>query len=203
MNVECGNNAMSAANQQERLGAEWIVGFVDGEGCFHVAFNRQPNMTVGWQVLPEFRVVQHQRDEQILVRMQQFFGCGTVTRNNGDRKELRVRGMENLGRVVDFFTSQPLQSKKQHDFERFAMILKAMRRGDHLEKTGLREIARIALEMNRRENSNASRILRDFTPDPETREDKVRTSWRHEEVARDRGPPLHATSVEMVMKATD
>ena len=59
-----GDNAMGTDNQQERLDASWIAGFVDGEGCFHVALNRQMKMTLGWQVLPEFRVVQHQRDEQ-------------------------------------------------------------------------------------------------------------------------------------------
>ena len=52
-----GNNAMSAGNQQERLDANWVVGFVDGEGCFHVGMNRQPKMRLGWQVLPDFRVV--------------------------------------------------------------------------------------------------------------------------------------------------
>ena len=57
---------MSAGNQQERLDAEWIVGFVDGEGCFHVAINRMPKMSLKWQVLPEFRVVQHERDEMVL-----------------------------------------------------------------------------------------------------------------------------------------
>ena len=56
---------MGAGDQQERLDKQWITGFVDGEGCFHVALNKQPKMTLGWQVLPEFRVVQHQRDEQI------------------------------------------------------------------------------------------------------------------------------------------
>ena len=64
-----GDNVSSAGNQQERLDAEWIVGFVDGEGCFHVAINRLEKMTLGWSVLPEFRVVQHKRDEQVLYRM--------------------------------------------------------------------------------------------------------------------------------------
>ena len=56
---------MSADNQQERLDANWIVGFVDGEGCFHVSINKMHKMTLGLQVLPEFRVVQHHRDEAI------------------------------------------------------------------------------------------------------------------------------------------
>ena len=60
---------MSADNQQERLDANWIVGFVDGEGCFHISINKIEKMTLGWQVLPEFRIVQHQNDEGVLYQI--------------------------------------------------------------------------------------------------------------------------------------
>ncbi len=33
---------MSADNQQERL-IGWILGFVDGEGCFSINFTKQPD----------------------------------------------------------------------------------------------------------------------------------------------------------------
>jgi hypothetical protein len=46
------DNPTGADNQQERLSAEWVVGFVDGEGCFFVGINRQPSMKIGWQAFP-------------------------------------------------------------------------------------------------------------------------------------------------------
>ena len=128
---------MGADNQQERLDPNWITGFVDGEGCFYVAINRQPKMRLGWQVLPEFRIVQHMRDEQLLESLRLFFGCGTVTVNHGDRKELRIRGLDNLSRVVEFFRNFPLRSKKQRDF------------GLHNSSEGLNVIAILASRMNR------------------------------------------------------
>ena len=42
-------NPIGADNQQESLSPEWVVGFVDGEGCFFVGINRQPTMKIGWQ----------------------------------------------------------------------------------------------------------------------------------------------------------
>lgn len=57
---------------------KWIVGFTDGEGCFHIGINQT-------QILPEFTIVQHVRNVQILYKIKKFFGCGTVRRNNGDR----------------------------------------------------------------------------------------------------------------------
>ena len=63
---------MNADNQQERLNAEWIVGFTDGEGCFHVSINKISEMKLGWQVLPEFRIVQHEKNEEVLYKIKTF-----------------------------------------------------------------------------------------------------------------------------------
>ena len=167
-----GDKMMGAGNQQERLDAEWIVGFTDGEGCFHVGFNYKPKMSAKWQVLPEFRIVQHKNDEQVLEKIKCSFGFGKITVNNGDRKELRVRGSD-LEKIVEFFKQHPLQTKKQSSFEKFAEIVDIMRQKRHLSSEGLAEIARLALQMNRRKNRSASRILRDCTPDA-TCEDTVR-----------------------------
>ena len=140
---------MAADNQQERLDNKWISGFVDGEGCFHVSINKQPKMSLGWQVLPEFRVVQHKRDENVLQQMQKTFGCGQVVVNHEDRKELRIRGLENLNRVVKFFSKYELRTMKRKDFEIFAKIISLMNDERHLTRGGLREIAELASKMNR------------------------------------------------------
>jgi hypothetical protein len=105
------DNPTGADNQQESLSPAWVVGFVDGEGCFFVGINRQPTMRVGWQVLPEFRVVQHERDVAILERLREFFGCGQVTVNHGDRRELRIRGLREL--------SQPYEQVRPVDLTAF------------------------------------------------------------------------------------
>ena len=141
---------MTADNQQERLDPRWVSGFVDGEGCFHVSINRVPRMSVGWQVLPEFRIVQHSRDEAILHRLRSFFGCGKVVVNRGSQKELRVRRLGDLRRVVRFFDKYPLQSKKKHDFEIFSNILDTMSTREHLTTEGLERIAKMSWQMNRR-----------------------------------------------------
>jgi len=141
---------VSADNQQERLDSSWIVGFIDGEGCFHVAINRLPKMTLGWQVLPEFRVVQHQRDEVVLQKLKLFFGFGNVTVNHGDRKEFRVRGLENLNKLIKFFDKNPLRTSKQKNFEIFSKIISLMNKNEHLDREGLNKIAKLASKMNRK-----------------------------------------------------
>ena len=148
-----GENVMSADNQQERLDANWIVGFVDGEGCFHISINRLPKMRLGWQVLPKFRIVQHERDEILLHKIKEYFGFGDVKVNrkdcHGTRKEFRVRGIENLNRVVLFFKKYPLKTSKRKDFEIFSDVLELMNRKEHLSLVGLDKIAKFVSKMNR------------------------------------------------------
>ncbi len=132
----------------EKLNAQWIVGFVDGEGCFYVGINPHPEMTCQFQVLPEFTVVQHQRDVQLLHSLKKFFGCGVVRSNHGDRMAYRVRGLNHLNeRIVPFFEQHPLKSKKRVDFARFRKILRLMSQGKHLNLQGIEGIRAIASTM--------------------------------------------------------
>ena len=132
------------------LDAQWITGFVDGEGCFYVGINPHPEMKLGFQVLPEFTVVQHERDVQILHALKRYFGCGVVRKNHGDRMAYRVRGHGNLTeRIIPFFMKHKLKSKKRIDFERFRRVTIMMERGMHLTEDGLADIRRLADEMNR------------------------------------------------------
>jgi len=133
-----------------KLDAQWVTGFVDGEGCFFVGLNEHSDMKTGVQVLPEFTVVQHERDVQLLFALKEFFGCGVVRSNHGDRMAFRVRGREHLlQRVVPFFVEHPLKSKKRVDFQKFRRILLKMEAGDHLTANGVEEIREIASQMNR------------------------------------------------------
>ena len=141
------------------LTPDWVVGFVDGEGCFYVGINPHPEMSVGYQVLPEFRIVQHEWDVQVLHALKRFFGAGVVRRNREDRQELRIRELKALSRVVSFFERHPLKTKKNVDFKRFARIIHKMEKGQHLTPEGLKEIIEISLKMDRAEKEKAREIL--------------------------------------------
>ena len=147
---------MDADNQQERLDINWIVGFTDGEGCFHISINKLDGMSLGWQVLPEFRIVQHEKDEAVLYKLKDYFGFGDVRINNTDenatRKGFRVRGLENLKEIVKFFEENKLQTSKRKNFEIFAEVIQLMNNKEHLTKEGLDKIAKLVSEMNRKPN---------------------------------------------------
>ena len=133
-----------------QLDPQWIVGFVDGEGCFHVSVNPHKEMSVGFQVLPEFTVVQHERDTQVLHGLKTYFSCGVVRRNHGDRMAYRVRAKDHLlSRIIPFFMQHPLKTRKHVDFLKFRDVLLLMEKDAHLTATGIDEIRAIAAQMNR------------------------------------------------------
>lgn len=136
-----------------KLNAQWIVGFVDGEGCFHVSINSNKEMTMEYQVLPEFTVVQHKRDIQLLYGLKSFFGCGVVRHNHGNCMAYRVRSINHLlENIIPFFEKHKLKTKKCIEFKRFRKILLKMKKGDHLTFKGIEEIKKLKSQMNLVEN---------------------------------------------------
>ena len=126
-----GDNVTGADNQQERpVASEWVVGFVDGEGCFSVPIFRNARCSLGWQVQPEFAVVQGARSASVLRDLQQFFGCGRLSvnvRKDDHREDMHrysVRRLEDLTtRVVPFFEVHPLHTAKSLEFSTFCDVL--------------------------------------------------------------------------------
>ena len=148
---------MSADHQQERPDeglCQYVAGFVDGEGSFHVAVQRSRFTRVGLQVIPEFHVSQNPERAEVLKLIQQIPGCGYIKRNHpGNLRDqsvvLVIRNRRDLAeRVVPFFERFPLRSSKQREFEAFATIVCSMERGEHLTKDGMIQILQRAFAMN-------------------------------------------------------
>lgn len=130
---------------------QWVVGFVDGEGCFHIGISHHAQCSLGYQVLPEFTVVQHSRDVQILYALKKFFGCGIVRQHGPTTWCYRVRNYTHLQtHIVPFFETHPLRTKKRLDFIQFRRVLLWMGRGEHLTPEGLARIRGVQRRMNTR-----------------------------------------------------
>ena len=149
---------MSAENQQERLlKAGWIVGFTDGEGCFSVSVFRNKTSKLGWQVFPEFVITQGKKSLSSLEEFKNFFGCGNILLNrrkdnhNEDLYRYAVRTFKDLTEIIiPFFKQHPLKTAKQNDFLLFVQILALISKKVHLSREGLRKVAELAAQMNRR-----------------------------------------------------
>ena len=175
-----GDNVPGAANQQERLvRTGWVVGFVDGEGCFSIGFVRQPSRAnrkgyrAGYQVFHRFVVTQGARSASCLEELREFFGVGRIFENHRHDNHREHLFQYLVGKradltetIIPFFRQYPLRTSKRYDFERFARCMEVIADGRHLTREGLIEIAQIAQTMNHRKpREDLIRILRGHTPD--------------------------------------
>ena len=169
-----------AENQQERLSEfhGWVIGFVDGEGCFSIGFVQQPHRRsrrgyrTGYQVSHDFVVTQSASSAESLDELCEFFGAGKVyvnRRSDNHREHLLrysvCRRQDLLDRIIPFFRQHPLRTAKRFDFQKFAYCVELMAEDRHKTWQGLVEIAEIVQTMNRRKpRRELLRILRDHTP---------------------------------------
>ena len=171
---------MGAGNQQERLiQLGWVLGFVDGEGCFSIGFVRQPcrpgrkGYKTGYQVSHEFVVTQGAKSAACLDDLVRFFGVGDVLPNRryDNHKEHLYRYVvrrraDLINTIIPFFQAHPLRSSKRRDFEQFAMCIEMIGAGANRTRDGLISIAKIVETMNRQKpRTELIRILRGHTPE--------------------------------------
>jgi hypothetical protein len=133
---------------------DYLAGYVDGEGSFHVAVQRNPSSRHGWQLVPEFHVSQNPERASVLEFLQSYLACGRIRPNarKGTRDRALVfvvrRRSDLVERVVPFFEAHPLLSQKQTEFETFAAIVRAMAVGAHLVPEEFQRLRRLAVTMN-------------------------------------------------------
>lgn len=150
------NNQLGADNQQERfistiakipVNLAWyIVGFTDGEGSFNISF-RKKSYGIGWRVGLSFNI--SQKDSNILVMLQETFECGTVRFRKDGVGYFEVCNLSDIRTIIiPFFTTYPLKTKKQKDFEMFVTIANMVFSKLHLTKAGLQQLLEIRETMN-------------------------------------------------------
>ncbi|MHB8641802.1 MAG: LAGLIDADG family homing endonuclease [Gaiellaceae bacterium] len=178
------DNMTGADNQQERLDS-YIAGYVDGEGSFSVAVQRNRTCRVGFQLVPEFHVSQNGDRAQVLGLMRDRLGCGYIKPNSKrDRALVFVvrKRKDLLERVIPFFEINPMLSSKQADFEKFAGLVRELALGHHRTDAGFRRLLELALSMNGEGRFRKVRWL-ELVASPESSETARQTRPQHSSMA--------------------
>lgn len=110
------------------LSADYVVGLVDGEGCFSVRLNCSQRRRA--KVEARFCVKLRAEDKEILDKLRDFFECGQVykqvdkraSHNLCYRYEVQNRG-ELMKTIIPFFQRHQLQTQsRKRDFDIFSEI---------------------------------------------------------------------------------
>lgn len=142
--------ARPTVNQEAIPDPNWLVGFVDAEGCFYVNV-KVSKSKVGSQVLLAFSIFQHSRDALLLNSIVNYLSCGKLntpsTRPN--QTELVVYKLSDVcDKIITLFTTYPLQGIKLLYYKDFCKIAFLMANKSHLTSEGLEVIRLIKSGMN-------------------------------------------------------
>ena len=128
------------------LNPHYVVGFVDGEGCFSITLNKNDNR------LPEARLIfeieLREDDLPILERIKETLGCGNIYHLEYARYakwrphyKYKVSNFRDISeKVIPFFKRYPLQAKKSESFDKFCQAAEIIGRKEHLTKQGIEKI---------------------------------------------------------------
>ena len=106
---------------------EYVLGLVDGEGCFNVRVNRQRRRA---RVELKFSLKLRHQDKEVLDKLQRFFECGKVYIQNDKRVNHSLcyrfevqNKKEIIEKIIPFFEQNfPRLPSRKRDFELFKQI---------------------------------------------------------------------------------
>jgi hypothetical protein len=128
------------------LNPNYIVGFVDGEGCFSISLNKNDDRLPEVRLL--FEIELREDDEPILQEIQRVLGCGRIYRLEYERYakwrphvKLKVSNFSDIStKIIPFFKRYPPQAKKRLQFEQFCKVAELIKTKKHLTVEGIEQI---------------------------------------------------------------
>ena len=163
---------MKRDNQQERLvnkvGDDYLVGFVEGEGCFYIGIVKSKETITRWQVVYFFKVSQNPSGKIVLEKLKKRLNCGYIKENSHLDKNDKslayvVRDLPSIINLVIPFFKGKLLTKKADDFDKFCQVIELVGKKEHLKKRGMIKILEIAYSMNTgKRKFSKEEILKNF-----------------------------------------
>lgn len=135
----------------QNLNPQYVIGLVDGEGSFTVYIRNPKSLTKVKRrvsVEPKFYLKLVEEDKDILYRLKDFFGCGSVYFQKDTRPNHKncyrfevYRHDDLLNIIVPFFQKHTLQfASKRRDFEIFCQLMEMIKHQKHLQSEGLEQM---------------------------------------------------------------
>ena len=125
----------------------WLVGFVEAEGCFLCLVRKNPSHKIGYQVTLSFSIVQHIRDLELMQKIKESWGLGIISLGSSFVR-LTVTKKSDLDTIINLFSNYALLGSKRLDFEDFSNIQEMINKDLHKTEIGLDEIRMIKSKMN-------------------------------------------------------
>ncbi len=151
---------------------EWFIGFIEGEGNFHVALSSikkvRPAYPFEYYPVPQFRIFLREDDLSVLEKIKEFLGFGEIyhkdtsyNRNLGfktkDQFNFVCSSNKHLLALKSLLSDGEFFSKKKKDAEIFFKIVDIKASKKHLTPQGYNEIISLTRQLNSQMRENFKR----------------------------------------------
>lgn len=154
------------------LSTDYILGFVEGEGCFSILFqkiiDRKPRLGKWrakkknpylFRLSPTFRVTNVEANLPVLEEIKASIGAGSIycQKRNSDRNSnvsYFTKGLAEALKVRGYFSTLTFKTTKGKDFALWCKCLELFEQKKHLSKEGILEICQLRDQMNFRKTKN-------------------------------------------------
>jgi len=155
------------------LSKDYILGFVEGEGCFSiliqkyidrrsrqgkwVAKKKNPYL---FRLSPTFRITNVEANLPLLEEFKSSFECGSIYSQNRSSNRLSsvsyfyTKSLAEALKIRGYFSTLTFKTTKGKDFALWCKCLKLFVQKRHLTKEGILEICSIRDQMNFRKTKN-------------------------------------------------
>ena len=131
------------------LHPQWVAGFTSGDGCFKVSIRESKAHKVGARVIIIFVLTQHIRDELLMKRLANFFGCGQSYSYKEHVQFICQSFKDNYENILPFFHKYLILGVKSQDFEDWCKVAEMIKTKAHLTNEGYDQIRQIRAGMNK------------------------------------------------------
>ena len=143
------SNPIESGIGNHQLNPNYVTGFVDGEGCFHITIAERISNKTGYSVNLSFSIGLHSKDTDILRTIQAYFGGIGILSVTGSTVLWRVLSVKELMVIINHFDQYPLITKKRLDFLLFKEAFQLFIHKEHLTPDGLIKMASIKASINK------------------------------------------------------
>ena len=127
----------------------WLAGFTTGEACFYINIRNSKTHSIRFRVQLFFIIVQHERDENLMRSLINFFNCGEVYKK-GETFHFQVSKFDDITqKIIPFFKKYPIHGMKALDFHDWCKAAELIMDKKHLTAEGLEKIKKIKAGINR------------------------------------------------------
>ena len=123
----------------------------DAESSFVVIILKNSRYKTGWNVQARVQLKMHEKDRNLLLSIQEFFGgIGNISKpNNASTVEFRINIQEELVNVVlPHFDTFSLNTKKYYDYLLFKQVVLLMVNKEHTTLEGIQKIVSLKSSLN-------------------------------------------------------